>query len=116
MMKKFTLKKTGWCPHVQGKIWYWTLQPFYHLVKYQTADEIFKIILGVKLNLNSDLTDTESASKPPVIKPLILPAAKPSEAVVKPLGGIGSTVVPPPEVLNDNAVHDDGESLEVGYL
>ena len=71
----------------------------------------------MKLNLNSDLTDTESASKPPVIKPLILPAAaKPSEAVVKPLGGAVSTVVPPPEVLNDNAVHDDGESLEVGYL
>ena len=63
----------------------------------------------MKVNLNSDLTDTESASKP-VIKPLALSTAMPSEAI-KPLGGV-STVLPP-EVLNDNAVHDDGESLEV---
>ncbi len=67
------------------------------------------------MNLNSDLTDTESGSKPPVIKPLILPAAAKPVETVKPLGAVVSSVPPPPEVLNDNAVHDDGESLEVSY-
>ena len=46
------------------------------------------------MNLTSDLTEVNESNK----------------AVTKP-----KAVVPqPPEIMTDNAVHDDGESLEVG--
>jgi hypothetical protein len=48
----------------------------------------------VKVNLTSDLTEVNESNK----------------AVTKP-----KAVVPqPPDIMTDNAVHDDGESLEVG--
>ena len=49
---------------------------------------------GVKVNLTSDLTEVNESNK----------------AVTKP-----KPVDPqPPDIMTDNAVHDDGESLEVG--
>lgn len=61
------------------------------------------------MNLSSDLTGIEATSRPvetstrPVIKPLQGVSSQP----------LGVSTVPPPEILSDNAVHDDGESLEV---